>query len=138
MYSEHNPYEVGIGFAVRLNKGDFIGRDALLRIKEQGVTKKLSCMTVDDPTVAVLGKEPIFVNGQVAGFVTSANYGYTVKQSIAYGYLPVEHATPGTKVEVQYFGKRHPATVRKEPLYDPEMTRLKENRALSSSPSGGG
>ncbi len=126
MYTEHNPYEVGIGFAVRLNKGDFIGRDALLRIKEQGITRKLSCMTFDDPTVAVLGKEPVFVDGQVAGFVTSANYGYTVGQSIVYGYLPLEHATAGTKVAVQYFGTRYPATVRKEPLYDPEMTRLKE------------
>jgi glycine cleavage system T protein len=126
MYSEHNPYEVGIGFAVRLNKGDFIGRDALLRSKEQGITRKLSCMTFDDPTVAVMGKEPIFIDGQVAGFVTSANYGYTVGQSIVYGYLPLEHATAGTKVEIQYFGRRYPATVRKEPLYDPEMTRLKE------------
>jgi glycine cleavage system aminomethyltransferase T len=136
MYSEHTPYEAGIGFAVRLTKGDFIGRDALLRIKEQGITRKLSCMTFDDPTVAVMGKEPIFVDGQVAGFVTSANYGYTVGQSIVYGYLPVEHAAAGTKVEVQYFGKRYPATVRKEPLFDPEMTRLKET-APSLPPSAG-
>jgi glycine cleavage system T protein len=136
MYSEHTPYEAGIGFAVRLTKGDFIGRDALLRSQEQGITRKLSCMTFDDPTVAVMGKEPIFVDGQVAGFVTSANYGYTVGQSIVYGYLPVEHAAAGTKVEVQYFGKRYPATVRKEPLFDPEMTRLKET-APSLPPSAG-
>jgi glycine cleavage system T protein len=138
MYSEHNPYEVGIGFAVRLNKGDFIGRDALIRIKEQGITRKLSCMTFDDPTVGVMGKEPIFVDGRLAGFVTSANYGYTVGHSIVYGYLPLEHATPGTKVEVQYFGKRYPATVRKEPLYDPEMTRLKETAASVPSSQGEG
>jgi glycine cleavage system T protein len=136
MYSEHTPYEAGIGFAVRLTKGDFIGRDALLRSQAQGITRKLSCMTFDDPTVAVMGKEPIFVDGQVAGFVTSANYGYTVGQSIVYGYLPVEHAAAGTKVEVQYFGKRDPATVRKEPLFDPEMTRLKET-APSLPPSAG-
>jgi glycine cleavage system T protein len=138
MYSEHNPYEVGIGFAVRLNKGDFLGRDALLRIKEQGITRKLSCMTFDDPTVSVMGKEPIFVDGQLAGFVTSANYGYTVGQSIVYGYLPLDQATPGTKVEVQYFGKRYPATVRKEPLYDPEMTRLKETAPSVPSSLGEG
>ncbi len=136
MYSEHTPYEVGIGFAVRLSKGDFIGRDALLRSQEQGITRKLSCLTFDDPTVAVMGKEPIFADGQVAGFVTSANYGYTVGQSIVYGYLPVEHAAAGTKVEIQYFGKRYPATVRKEPLFDPEMTRLKET-APSLPPSQG-
>lgn len=136
MYSEHNPYEVGIGFAVRLNKGDFIGRNALLQIKEQGVAKKLTCLTFDDPSVAVLGKEPIFVDGRVAGFVTSANYGYTVKQSIVYGYLPLDKATEGTQVEMQYFGNRYPATVRKEPLYDPEMTRIKET-APSLRPSQG-
>jgi dimethylglycine oxidase len=138
MYSEHNPYEVGIGFAVRLNKGDFLGRHALLQIKEQGVAKKLTCLTFDDPSVAVLGKEPILVDGQVAGFVTSANYGYTVKHSIVYGYLPLDKATEGTTVEVQYFGNRYPATVRREPLYDPEMTRLKETVHSLSRPQEAG
>ena len=57
--------------------------------------------------------------------MSSANYGYSVQQSIAYGYLPEEYATPGTPVEIQYFGERYPATVTKEPLYDPENTRLK-------------
>ncbi len=140
IHSEYNPYEAGIGFAVRLNKGDFIGRSALLFVKEQGVSRKLSCMTIDDGTV-VMGKEPILADHRVVGFVTSANYGYTVRQSIAYGYLPVELATPGTSVQVQYFGERHPATVVKEPLFDPEMTRLKDLPQLAArgaSPHAGG
>jgi glycine cleavage system aminomethyltransferase T len=58
--------------------------------------------------------------------VTSANYGYTVAKSIIYGYLPLEYAAEGSRVEVQYFGRRYPATVAIEPLYDPQMTRLKE------------
>ncbi len=139
IHSEYNPYEAGLGFAVRLNKGDFIGRDALLRIKQQGITRKLACMTFDDPAVAVLGKEPIFPQAsasstsQVLGYVTSANYGYTVGKSIIYGYLPLAHAEEGSRVEVQYFARRYPATVVKEPLYDPQMTRLKELPMLAGA-----
>ena len=133
IHSEYNPYEAGLGFAVRLNKGDFIGRDALLRIKQQGITRKLACMTFDDPAVVVLGKEPVFAAGQCVGYVTSANYGYTVGKSIIYGYLPLAHAEEGSRVEVQYFGRRYPATVVREPLYDPQMTRLKELPVLAGA-----
>jgi len=133
IHSEYNPYEAGLGFAVRLSKGDFIGRAALQRAREEGLNRKLCCLTFDDPRVVVLGKEPILDGDQVLGFVTSANHGYTVGKSIAYGYLPVGHAAEGTRVEVQYFGRRYPATVVKEPLYDPEMARLKELPALAKS-----
>ena len=57
--------------------------------------------------------------------MTSANFGYTVGRSIAYGYLPVERAEVGGRLEIEYFGRRYPATVSKEPLYDPAMTRLR-------------
>jgi glycine cleavage system aminomethyltransferase T len=57
--------------------------------------------------------------------VTSANYGYAVKQFILYGYLPVEHAREGTLLEIEYFGRRYPARVIEEPIYDPEMVRLR-------------
>ncbi|MDQ6712848.1 MAG: FAD-dependent oxidoreductase [Candidatus Dormibacteraeota bacterium] len=147
IHSEYNPYEAGLGFAVRLNKGEFIGREALLQIKDRGVDRKLCCMTFDDPTVVVMGKEPIFPvepspspasgggqgGGHALGYVTSANYGYTVGKSIIYGYLPLEFAAEGTAVEVQYFGRRHRATVTPEPLYDPAMTRLKELPAAAAS-----
>jgi glycine cleavage system aminomethyltransferase T len=131
IHSEYNPYEAGIGFAVRLNKGEFLGRAALLRAKEEGISRKLSCLTVDDDTV-MMGKEPILNGGEVVGFVTSANYGYTVRKSILYGYLPAELAVPGTQLHVQYFGERHAATVAKEPLFDPEMRRLKEMPELAT------
>jgi len=133
IHSEYNPYEAGLGFAVRLQKGDFLGRGALLRIREQGITRKLACMTFDDPSVTVMGKEPVLDGVTVLGFVTSANYGYSVGKSIAYGYLPIDHTAAGTRVEVQYFGRRYPATVMEEPLYDPEMARLKELPALAAS-----
>jgi glycine cleavage system aminomethyltransferase T len=72
-----------------------------------------------------MGKEPICVGGDVVGYVTSAGYGYAVDRSIAYGYLPSELATVGTKVEVEYFGERHRATVVREPLFDPLGERLR-------------
>jgi 4-methylaminobutanoate oxidase (formaldehyde-forming) len=125
IHSEYNPYEAGLGFAVKLQKGDFLGKAALERIKAQGVTRKLCCLVLDDPRAAALGGEPFLDGERVLGHVTSAGYGYTVRQSIAYGYLPVGYAVPGTRVEVQLFGVRYGATVMKEPLYDPKNVKIK-------------
>lgn len=127
IHTEYNPLEAGIGFAVRLNKGDFMGRAALEKIKATGLKRKLCCLVFDDPSTAIVGKEPILTEDvqQVLGYVTSANYGYTIKQSLAYGYLPLNHATPGNKVQVYYFGNHYPATVTVEPLYDPANLKLK-------------
>ena len=72
-----------------------------------------------------MGKEPILKNGQTLGYVTSANHGYSIGKFIVYGYLPVEYATAGTKVEIEYFGKRLSATVANEPLFDPQGDRLR-------------
>jgi glycine cleavage system aminomethyltransferase T/glycine/D-amino acid oxidase-like deaminating enzyme len=134
IHSEYNPYEAGLGFAVRLNKGDFLGRSALLRDDVRGVTRRLCCLTFDDPRVLVMGKEPILDADRVLGYITSANYGYTVRQSIAYGYLPMEYAKEGTKVEVYYFGQRHSAVVRCEPLYDPENATCRDKKRLAQKP----
>ena len=136
IHSEYNPYEAGIGFAVRVNKGDFSGRAALLRAKQEGIARKLTCLTVDDDTV-MMGKEPILSDGEVVGFVTSANYGYTVGKSIVYGYLPLELSVAGRQVEVQYFGERHSATVVREPLFDPDMMRLKDLPGASPDTAAG-
>ena len=128
IHAEYNPYEAGLGFAVKLNKGDFIGRDALQKIKSKGITRKLVAMTFDDPQVIVMGKEPIvdFASpDKVLGYVTSANFGYTVGKSIAYGYVPIENANEGTKVRIYYFGESYDAMVTKEPLYDGDGRRLR-------------
>jgi dimethylglycine oxidase len=124
IHTEYNPYEAGLGWAVRLDKGDFIGREALLAIKEQGVARRLCCLTMA-PDALAMGKEPILKDGQRLGYVTSANYGYSVGTFIAYGYLPVAYAQEGTQVEVEYFGRRQPATVTREPLLDPRSARMK-------------
>ena len=124
--SEHDPYEAGLGFAVKLDKGDFIGRAALERARAAGPPRRrLVCLVMEDPTVVALGGEPILGGGRVAGRVSSAGCGFTLRKSIAYGYLPAELARPGTRLEVELFGERLPATVEREPLYDPKGERVR-------------
>ena len=122
---EHDPLEAGLGFAVRMDKGEFQGRAALEEILERGPAHRLSCMTFDDPSIVVMGKEPIWSRDRVVSYVTSASYGYTVGRGIVYGYLPVELAVEGQPVDVEYFGKRRAARVSAEPLWDPKGERLK-------------
>jgi glycine cleavage system T protein len=124
---EHNPYEAGLGWAVRLGKdADFIGREAAAAIKERGVTRKLCCLVTDDPAVMLVGKEPLLDGDRPVGYVTSAGYGATLGESIAYGYLPIELSEPGTALAVHSAGAEHRATVVSEPRFDPEMSRLKD------------
>ncbi len=125
MTAEHDPYEAGLGFAVRMNKGDFVGRAALEGRSEATATRRLTCLTLEDPEAVVMGKEPVWVDGRPAGYVTSAAFGYTVARSIAYAWLPAEAAVEGRPVEVEYFGERLRAVVAAEPLFDREMARLR-------------
>jgi dimethylglycine oxidase len=125
IHTEHDPLEAGLGFAVRWDK-DFQGRDALEAIRDGGgPAERLACITFDDPRTVVMGKEPIWHDGRVVSYVTSAAYGYSIGRGIVYGYLPAALATAGTPVEVEYFGVRHAATVSDEPLWDPKGERLK-------------
>ncbi|MEO3872276.1 FAD-dependent oxidoreductase [Nonomuraea sp. B12E4] len=117
MTAEHNPYEAGLGFAVRQDK-DFIGRDAL----STEITRKLVPLL---STEVVMGKEPVRHGGRTVGYVTSAAYGHTVQRPIAYAWLPIELATPGTHVDISYFGRRVPAEVAAEPLFDPGMEKIR-------------
>ncbi len=125
MTTEHDPYEAGLGFAVKLDKGDFVGKEALLRRKEEGPRRKLSCLVLEDPSVVLMGSEPVYADGRAVGYVTSAGYGYAIGKSIAYAWLPPEVSQEGREVEVAYFGERYSATVSEEPLFDPAMKRMR-------------
>jgi glycine cleavage system T protein len=122
---DYTPLETGMGYFVRFDKGEFKGKAALVRQKAEGVKQKLCCMTLADATAVSLGNEPIFEGDKVVGWVTSGGYGYTVEKSIAYGYLPLEWAKPGARLEVELFGERISLTVEKEPLFDPKGERIK-------------
>ncbi|GHD13556.1 GcvT family protein [Zhihengliuella salsuginis] len=124
MTSEHEPNQAGLGFAVKATKtDDFVGKSALAE-RAAAATKRLRCLTVDDGVSVVLGKEPVYVDGVASGYVTSAAYGYTVRKPIAYAWLPNSVET-GDGVEIEYLGRRVAATVVDDPLYDPEMHRLR-------------
>ncbi|MFE9330074.1 FAD-dependent oxidoreductase [Streptomyces sp. NPDC006925] len=123
MTAEHTPEEAGVGFAVRPAKGDFLGRDALAA--RSAPERKLVCLTLDDPAAVVMGSEPVHVDGVVDGYVTSASYGYSVGRCVAYAWVPARTAVPGTSVAVEYFGDKVAATVAAEPLFDPEMARIR-------------
>ncbi|KHN98354.1 Dimethylglycine Oxidase [Metarhizium album ARSEF 1941] len=125
MTTEHNPYEAGVDFAVKMDKkGAFIGQSSLRGISKDTVARKLRCITIDDGKSMVLGKEPVFFRGHSEGYVTSAAFGFTIGKPLAYAYLP-STIREGDAVELEYFGTRIPATVTSEPLYDPEMKRLR-------------
>lgn len=122
MTTEHDPYEAGVGFAVKAGKEGYVGQAALESLPTS--SKRLRCLTVDDGRSVVLGKEPVYSNGKPVGYVTSAAFGYTIGKPIAYAYLPTT-ISEGEAVEIEYFGRRLAATVTPEPMFDPKMDRLR-------------
>jgi 4-methylaminobutanoate oxidase (formaldehyde-forming) len=119
---EDTPFEAGLGFAVKLDKGDFVGREALASVGEP--ERILRCLTLEDARAVALGSEPVRVGGQLVGRVTSGGYGYTAERSIAYAYLPTEHAV-GTDVAVEIFGDWVEGEIVAEPLFDPSGERIR-------------
>ena len=123
---EETPYEAGLGFAARLDKGtDFIGREALVAAKAAGPRKRLRCLVLDDPRSVALGNEPVRVGGSIVGRVTTGGYGFAVERSIAYAYLPPAEASVGTRGEIDIFGEWVGFEVVREPMWDPEGSRIK-------------
>ena len=124
MTTEHDPYAAGLGFAVR--PGEFVGASALAAGPPAARTLvPLLLGGSDGSAEVVMGKEPVFHDGAPVGYVTSAAYGYTIGASIAYAWLPAELAEPGTPLEVEYFGEKLAAVTAAEPLFDPEMKRIR-------------
>ncbi|MFD0484206.1 FAD-dependent oxidoreductase [Kineococcus sp. GCM10028916] len=124
MTTEHNPYEAGVGFAVRSPLDSFTGGTALAGVSADTVQRRLTCLTVDDGSSVVLGGEPVSVGGAVAGYVTSAAFGHTVGRPIAYAWLPASLQV-GDGVEISYFGRPVAASVAAEPLVDPGMEKIR-------------
>ncbi|HKC18164.1 MAG TPA: FAD-dependent oxidoreductase [Candidatus Dormibacteraeota bacterium] len=119
-----DPYQAGLGFAVKLDKGDFIGREALRAKRESPASTKLACLVLDDPRSVVLGSEPVRIEGEVVGRVTSGGYGYSIGRSIAYAYIPAS-CPVDAPVEVDIFGTWVGGRVAKEPLYDPTGAKIR-------------
>lgn len=121
-----NPYMAGLGFCVQLDKGDFIGREALLQVKKAGIQRKLCTLTLEGEDYApIYGGEAVYKDGKVISRVRSGGYGYTLKRNILYAYLPMDLAKRGTDLEVEVFDERLRAQVSASVLYDPKGDRLR-------------
>ena len=122
-----DPYKAGLGFCVRLNKGEFNGREALLGVKEAGVQERLATLTVGgEEYVPLYGGEAVLQANQVVGRLRSTGYGYTLRKNIAYAYLPIPLASEGSTFDVEVFGARMPAVVTPDVLHDPKGERLRQ------------
>jgi dimethylglycine dehydrogenase len=125
MSADWSPLQAGLERFVAFEKGDFIGREALLRERERGSTHTLACLVVDVDGVDAHGLEPIYAAGDgPIAYVASGGYGHTIERSIALAYLPVEHAAVGTELAVGILGDRRRAVVSEQPLLDPAGERL--------------
>jgi glycine cleavage system aminomethyltransferase T len=122
---DETPFEAGLGFAVALDRAEpAMARDALVAAKAAGPRKRLRCLVLDDPLDVCLGNEPVRIEGDIVGRVTSGGQGFAVERSIAYAYLPPDRAI-GTRGEVEVFGRWVGFEVVREPLYDPENARIR-------------
>ena len=127
MTRDYTPFETGLDRFVRLNKGEFVGRAALLKQQAAGVPNHFVTLQVHEVTDAdPLGNEPLFdPSGAIVGRATAGGYGHVVKQSIAIGYVQPKYSTLGTQLQIEILGKRHPATVVRESPYDPDNVQLR-------------
>ncbi len=124
MSADYTPLEAGMSRFVDFEKGDFIGRDALLRQRERGLERRLACLVVDARDADPHGYEPILDGNKRVGYVASGGYGHRVEKTIALAYLPVAYLEPGTELALQILGENRAAHVVEPPLYDPENRRL--------------
>ena len=121
----YGPFEAGLDRFIKLDKPDFIGRAAALKEKQDGPKRQRVFMVVDALDADVMGDEPIWVDGKVAGWVTSGGFGHYVNQSLAQGYLPTELVKPGVQLEIEILGERRPARLQMDPPFDPEAKRMR-------------
>jgi dimethylglycine dehydrogenase len=121
----YGPFEAGLDRFIKLDKPDFIGRAAALKEKQDGPKRQRVFMVVDALDADVMGDEPIWVDGKVAGWVTSGGFGHFVNQSLAQGYLPTELVKPGVQLEIEILGERRPARLQMDPPFDPEAKRMR-------------
>lgn len=127
MYRDMNPelsaWESSLDRFVRLDKGEFIGRDALAKAKEEGIARRSFTIAIDTDGASSLIYEGVYHQGKLVGRITSGGYAYTLGHDVAFALLPVELGVPGTELEVPILGERRKARVIAESPYDPEAKR---------------
>jgi len=119
-----NLLEAALGFCADMAKGDFIGREALAKRREEGLQSRLRTVVLEGNEFPAYGAESVWHDGEIVSRLRSAGHAHTIDRSIAYAYLPLPLAKPGTEVEIELFGNRIPAKV-SLPIHDPKGDRLK-------------
>ena len=123
---EYTAYESGLDRFVHPNKGEFVGRDALVKAHADGDKWKFVTMEVHGVTDAdARGSEPLWKGGALIGRATNGAYGWRLGKSLALGMVRPEHGAVGTELEIQILGERRRATIIPESPYDPENKRLR-------------
>ncbi len=126
--TQDSPFEAGMAPFVRLGKGDFIGRDALLAEREGRIhapVRRLRTVAIGGPGwLPIYGGEAVRIDGVVAGRLRSAAYGYTVERTVGTVYLPGE-IEDGSAIEIDVFAGREPGVVAADVLYDPTGARMR-------------
>ena len=123
--AENSALEAGLNRFVRLNKGDFTGRDALVRQQEAGVPNTYCTIEIDADDADPFGNEPVFMDGEVVGRGTAGGYGHYVGKSLMLGYVKSDVAEVGRACEVRVLDQRRPARIIAESPYDPENAALR-------------
>lgn len=126
---EDHVLEAGLGFAVKTDKPDFIGRDAVLKKKETGLNARLLQFKLRDPEPLLYHNEPVIRDGEIVGFLSSGNYGHTLGAAIGLGYVPCKGEAAAdvlaSAYEIEVAGVRVEADVSLRPMYDPKSERVK-------------
>ncbi len=127
MYRDMNPelsaWDSGLDRFMRLEKGDFIGRDALVRMKEAGIARRSVSLAIETDGASSLIHETVYHNGELVGRITSGGYSWTLGHDLALALLPVDLGQPGTALDVSILGEMRRARVVAESPYDPEGLR---------------
>ncbi|MEM9575435.1 MAG: FAD-dependent oxidoreductase [Pseudomonadota bacterium] len=126
---EDHVLEAGLGFAVKTDKPDFIGREAVLRKKDAGLEKRLVQFKLTDPEPLLYHNEPVLRDGEIVGFLTSGAYGHSLGAAMGLGYVPCKGETAAevlaSRYEIDVAGTRVAAEVSLKPMYDPGAERVK-------------
>jgi 4-methylaminobutanoate oxidase (formaldehyde-forming) len=121
---EDNPLEAGLGFCVRFSKPDFIGREALLGIRQKGLRTRMCALTMDAGG-NLYGGESVYASGRLVDRIRTGGYGHTIGRDIGLAYLPLELSKAGTSLEVEILGDLIPAQVAELPLVDPKGEKIR-------------
>ncbi|MBB4509713.1 MULTISPECIES: GcvT family protein [Rhizobium] len=126
---EDHVLEAGLGFAVKTNKGDFIGRDAVLRKREAGLERRMLQFKLRDPAPLLFHNEALVRDGKIVSIITSGNYGHHLGGAIGMGYVPcageTEEQVLASNYEIEIAGERFGAEASIRPMYDPKSERTK-------------